>query len=105
MATGILGQSAPAATTYTTVYTVPAATTATVTVSVCNRGVSSSTVRIAITDTATPLNSEFIEYESSLASYGVLERSGIVMNAAKRVVVYTSSANLSVSVYGFEEAA
>lgn len=105
MASGILGRSAPSATTNTTVYTVPASTLATVTIAIVNRDTGSGTVRVAIADTGTPADSEFIEYEATIASHGVLERSGIVMSAAKRVVIYASSANFSVTVYGFEEAA
>jgi hypothetical protein len=33
----------------------------------------------------------------------VLERTGIAMNAAKRVVLYASTANCSVNVYGLEQ--
>jgi len=35
----------------------------------------------------------------------VLERTGIVATAGKLVVVYVSLANVSVNIYGFEEAA
>ena len=45
----VLGQSAPSATTDTTLYTVPASTQAVVsTVSVCNRGSAAATFRIAV---------------------------------------------------------
>lgn len=104
MASGILGQSALTATTNTTVYTVPAATTATVTVSICNRGSTSATVRLAVAATATPGNSEWLEYDVTIPASGVLERTGIVAQAGKLVVAYASTANVSVSVYGFEEA-
>lgn len=103
MANGILGQSAPSATTNTTVYTVPASTTATVTVSICNRGTSAITTRLAVANTGTPGNSEWLEYDASIAANGVLERTGIVVQASKQLVVYVSAATASVSVYGFEE--
>lgn len=103
MASGILGQSAPSAATNTTVYTVPAATVATFTLSIVNRGGSVAKVRVALSASGTPGNSEFIEYDTTLSSSGVLERSGIVMGATKNVVVYSDSADLSVSVFGFEE--
>ena len=102
MASGILGQSSPAATTNTTVYTVPASTTATFTVSICNRGSSAITARLAIASTATPTNAEWIEYDASIPANGVLERSGIVAQAAENVVAYVSAATASVNVYGFE---
>lgn len=103
MANGILGQSAPSATTNTTVYTVPSATTATFCVSICNRGSTTMTVRLAIAATGTPGNSEWLEYDSIIPANGVLERTGLVAQAAENVVVYLSTANGSVSVYGFEE--
>lgn len=103
MANGILGQSAPTANTDTTVYTVPTSTTATVTVSICNTGTAAITARMAIAAAATPTSSEWIEYEAAIPASGVLERTGIVAQAAKRVVVRVSAATAAVSVYGFEE--
>ena len=103
MASGILGQSAPSATTNTTVYTVPASKVASFTVNVANRGATAMTVRVALAATGTPSNSEFIEYDASIVANGVLERTGLVAGAGKNVVVYCSTANASVSVYGFEE--
>lgn len=104
MASGILGQAALSATTDTTVYTVPSSTLAVVNINVVNRSSSSSAnVRVALASTATPQTSEWIEYDASVSSNGVLERSGIAMNAGERVVVYASTANCSVSVYGLEQ--
>lgn len=102
MATGILGQSSPTATTNTTVYTVPASTVATFTVNVCNRGTSTITVRLAIASTATPANEEWIEYDAPIPASGVLERTGIVAQAGERVVAYVSAATASINVYGYE---
>lgn len=103
MATGILGQSSPAATTNTTVYTVPAATTATFNVSIVNTTTNIVTVRLAVASTGTPAASDYLEYDTLLPANGVLERTGIVAQAAERVVVYASATGLSVSVYGYEE--
>lgn len=102
MPSGILGQAAPSATTNTTVYTVPATKTATCNLNVCNRGSTPTYVRIALAATGTPSNSEYIEYDTEILANQVLERSGIVMDATKRVVVYADTANTSVSVYGYE---
>ena len=105
MASGILGQAAPAATTNTTVYTVPASTLAVVNISVVNRGGSAATVRVALSAAATPNDDEWIEYNTSVGATSVLERTGIVLDTTKNVVVYASSADTSVSVYGLESAA
>lgn len=103
MATGILGQAAPAAATNTTVYTVPALTTAVTTISVANRGGSPVAVNIAIAGAATPTNSEYIEFQAVIDSYDVLERAGVVANAGERFVVYATTADTSVTIYGYEE--
>lgn len=103
MASGILGQSSPAATTNTTVYTVPAATVASFSVNFCNRGATAATVRLAIASSGTPSNAEWFLYDVSIPGNGALERTALVANAAENVVVYVSNANISVSVYGFEE--
>jgi hypothetical protein len=102
MASGILGQSAPSASTNTTVYTVPALTTATFNVSFCNTGTAPANVRLAVCTSSTPAASEYLEYDYNLLAGGVLERSGIVAQAAKLIVVYTDTANVAVSVYGYE---
>lgn len=104
MATGILGRSAPSATTNTTVYTVPAGKIASFTISVCNtndtvRGV----VRIALSTSGTPAAGDWIEYDASIIPLGVLERSGLVANAGTQVVVYSNVTNVNFVVYGFEE--
>jgi hypothetical protein len=102
MASGILGHSSPPATTNTTVYTVPASNTATLNINVCNRGNSAITVRLAIASTASPADSEWLEYDASIPANGVLERSGIVAQAGELVVAYVSAATASVNVYGYE---
>jgi len=103
MASGILGQSAPSATTNTTVYTVPSAKTATFSFSICNRGTTVANIRVAVSATGTPSNSEYIEYDTEVPANAVFERTGLVAQATKNLVVYADSANLSVSVYGYEE--
>jgi hypothetical protein len=103
MANGILGQAAPLSATNTTVYTVPAATTATFSVSICNTSASSILARLAVSATGTPGASEWLEYDTAIAANGVLERTGIVAQATKNVVVRINSAAASVSVFGFEE--
>ena len=104
MATGRLGVADLSAATNTTLYTVPASTFSVVTVSVCNRGATAATVRIAIAASASPSDSEYIEYDVSLAAKGVLERTGIVMDAGKLLVVRSSAISVNAVVYGIETA-
>jgi len=102
MATGILGTADLTATTDTTVYTVPADTFAVVTVSLCNRSTSNRAVRIAVAATGTPTAAEFIEFDSAILGNGVLERTGIVLDAGKNLVVRADSIDVSAVVYGIE---
>lgn len=105
MASGRLGIADLLATTDTTVYTVPASTLSVVTVSVCNRNSTAITLRLAVAATGTPAAGEFIEYDVSIDANGVLERTGLVLDASKRIVARSSAANVSVVVMGYEEAA
>ena len=102
MATGRLGVADLAAATNTTLYTVPASTFSVVTVNVCNRGASAAAVRIAVASSASPADSEYIEFDVSLAAKGVVERTGIVMDAGKLLVVRSSAISVSAVVYGIE---
>jgi hypothetical protein len=104
MATGKLG-AANVGAANTTVYTVPASTIATFNISVCNRSSSPITFRLAIAESATPGNEDWIEYDTSLGSNTSFERTGIVAGAGLLVVAYASSTNASVVVWGYEETA
>ena len=102
MATGRLGHADLAAGTNTSLYTVPANTFGIVTLSICNRGNSAISVRVAVASAGTPLNSEYIEYDVEVLAKGVLERSGIAMAAGQILVVYSSAANVSAVAMGIE---
>ena len=106
MASGILGKASLSATTITDIYTVPASTVATCNILVCNRNASAVVVRLALSATSvTQANDEFIEYGVTIPAYGVLERTGIMLQATKIVTAYSDTANVTVIVDGFEEAA
>jgi hypothetical protein len=105
MATGRLGTANITTTSDNSVYTVPLANFAVVSVNVVNRSSSASAlIRIAVASSATPGPAEYIEYDSALVANGVIERTGIVMDAGKIIVVQTPTAtpSLSVVVYGIE---
>jgi glucose-6-phosphate dehydrogenase assembly protein OpcA len=101
----VLGQSAPSATTATTLYTVPSATEAVVSsIVIANRDASSATYRIAIRpDGATLANEHYIAYDVTVgASDSTVLTLGITLDAADVVTIYASTANLSFSAYGSE---
>ena len=102
MATGRLGTQDLSAGTNATLYTCPDNNFAVVTVSLCNRSASSANVRISVSDTATPADSEYIEYDAAVLAKGVLERTGIVLAAGQRIVVRSSAAGTSAVCYGIE---
>jgi hypothetical protein len=101
----VLGQSAPAATTLTTLYTVPSATTAVISsIVIANRDSSSATYRIAVRpDGAAIANSQYIAYDVTVgASDSTVLTLGITMDAADVLSVYGSTANLTFSAFGSE---
>ena len=103
MATGRLGTADLAATTLTTLYTVPASKVASFTLSITNRSQVAVNVRVALASSATPASSEYIEYDTVVQGNSVLERTGLVLDAAKLVVVYAGAAGISANAYGYEE--
>ena len=104
MATGVLGREALTATTNTTVYTVPAATFAIVTINVTNRNATARDIRIALATSGTPGNEDYIEYDTEIIGNGTLERGGVVVGAGTQIIAYASSTDVSVVVYGIETA-
>lgn len=104
MASGILGSSDLSGNTNTTVYDVPADTYSVVTVSFCNRGSNTTQVRLSVSTNDTPGANEYLEYDTSIGPNGVLERTGIVAEATKKIVVRSSQANVTAMVMGIETA-
>jgi len=100
----VLGQSAPSAATDTALYTVPSATSAVVsTLSVCNRGVS-TTFRAAVRPAgATIADQHYIVYDNFVnAGDAVFLTLGITLAATDVVTVRAGTADMSFSLFGSE---
>jgi len=107
MANGILGSTDLAATSYTEFYEVPADNFAVVTIAFTNKNATSITVRLAATKPAnasTPEADDYLEYDAEILPGGVLERTGVVLEAGRRLYARSSAANTVAMVYGLETA-
>lgn len=101
----VLGQSNPAATTLTTLYTVPSATSAVVsTISICNQAGTSGTYRIAIRPAGAAVAAQhYLVYGATVAaSDSVLLTLGVTLATTDVISVYGSSANFSFTAFGSE---
>jgi glucose-6-phosphate dehydrogenase assembly protein OpcA len=101
----VLGQSNPAATTATTLYTVPSATSVvSSTLNVCNQGSSSATYRIAIRPAGETLAAKhYLAYDATiLGNNSIAITVGITLAATDVVTVYTSSGTMSFNLFGSE---
>ena len=101
----VLGQSNPAATTATTLYTVPAATQAIVsTVTVCNQTATAGTYRIAVRVAGAALAAaQYLAYDVSLPGNASDTLTlGITLGATDVITVYASAAAFSFNAFGSE---
>jgi len=101
----VLGQSNPAATTATTLYTVPASTSTVVsTITVCNQASSAATFRIAVRPAAAVLAAQhYIVFGATVpASDTTTLTIGLTLATTDVVTVYASSATVSFNAYGSE---
>lgn len=101
----ILGTALPAANTLAILYEVPTGRRAVVNVAACNKGTASAKLRVALSASATPAESEFIEYDVSLASTEVLERTALSLASGQKIVVQANAATVSFNTWGIEEVA
>ncbi len=101
----VLGQSNPSATTATTLYTVPSATSTVVsTISVCNQASTAATYRIAVRPAGATLAAQhYIVYGATVpASDSTMITVGLTLATTDVITIYASSATLSFNAYGSE---
>jgi hypothetical protein len=101
----VLGQSNPAATTATTLYTVPASTSAVIsTITVCNQAATAGTFRIAIRPAGATLTAaHYVSYDTIVPANDTMSFTlGITLATTDVITVYASSTTMSFHAYGSE---
>jgi hypothetical protein len=101
----VLGQSNPAATTLTTLYTAPASTQAVCsTVTICNTASSATTYRIAVRPAGASIaTAQYLAYDAALPANDTATLTlGVTLAATDVLSVYAASANVAFSAFGVE---
>ena len=101
----VLGQSNPAATTLTTLYTVPASTSTVVsTITVANQAATAATYRIAVRIAAAGISAaQYLAYDVSLPANATDTLTlGVTVAATDVISVYASTATMSFNAFGSE---
>ena len=101
----IIAQASPAATTNTTLYTVPSSTQVTISsITICNRAATAATYRIAMRPNAETLaDKHYIAYGASIPANDTIAITvGLTADAADVITVYASTASVSFGVFGSE---
>jgi glucose-6-phosphate dehydrogenase assembly protein OpcA len=101
----VLGQSNPAATTLTTLYTAPASTQAIVsTITICNLASSATTYRIAVQPAGASIaNSQYIAFDAALPANDTATLTlGLTLAETDVISAYAASANVAFSAFGVE---
>lgn len=101
----VLGQAAPAATTETTLYTVPALTsTSCSSITICNRSTSVASFRVSISvGGGATASKDYLYYDVQLAGNDTfIATIGISLATTDVVRVYASTASLSFNMFGLE---
>ena len=101
----VLGQSAPGAATLTTLYTVPALTSAAVSsIVVCNRSAVTTSFRVAVRPAGAVISNEhYLYYDVVIAGNDTfIATIGITLATTDVISVYNTLATLSFNLYGQE---
>ena len=101
----VLGQSNPSATTATTLYTAPAATSTVLsTVTICNQASTAGTFRLAVRPAGASLAAQhYIAYDTPIAANDTVALTlGMTLATTDVVTIYASSATMSFTAFGSE---
>ena len=104
MASGRLAKSNPVADTITSVYTCPAGFYSVITVSLLKYTDSATTFKLSVVETAnaSPVVSDYLEYDTVLSSKNVIERTGLVLSAGQKIMVSSQTSGCVINVFGIE---
>jgi glucose-6-phosphate dehydrogenase assembly protein OpcA len=105
MAKKVLGQVNPAATTATTLYTVPSSKSAVISsLTVCNQASTAATFRIAVRPAGATLAAiHYVAYDVTVGAADTTALTlGITLATTDVVTVYASTANISFNAFGDE---
>lgn len=100
-----MGQSSPAASTNTTLYTVPSIVSAVAsTLVICNRGTASSSFRLAVRPAGASLDVQhYLMYDTVISSNDSLTLTiGMTLATTDVVTIYSTSGTISFSLFGSE---
>jgi hypothetical protein len=106
MATGILGVATTTAAGYVTPYTVPASGVSVTLVNVyfCNKAGTAAKIRLGWTSSATPSAAQWLDYDHEIAaSGGTMERTCLQPQPGMKLMVYSDTAGVDVTVSGLEQ--
>jgi hypothetical protein len=101
----VLGQSNPAATTATTLYTCPTSTSVVLSsITICNQAATSGSYRVAIRPNAENLAAKhYIAFDRTIGANATETHTiGVTMDAADVVTIYASSTTMSFNAFGVE---
>jgi hypothetical protein len=101
----ILGQSKPSATTLTDIYTVPGATSASIsTITVANQSATATTFRISVAIAgAADTTAQYIAYDAAIQGNDTITFTlGITLATTDKIRVYNTAATCSFNVFGVE---
>lgn len=102
----VLGQQNPSATTLTTLYTVPSATSTVISsLTICNRSATVTSFRVAIRPAGAAIsNEQYLYYDLPIAGNDTFVATlGITLAATDVLSVYTTLATLSFQLFGQED--
>lgn len=101
----VLGQSAPSAASLTTLYTVPGATSTTVsTITVCNRSSTATTFRVAVRPAGAGISNEHYQaYDAEILGNEIYSFTiGATLATTDVISVYNTLATVSFTAFGVE---